>query len=232
MKKVLFLGTRDKSDLVLYVALTLAQIGYKTAVVDCSKKKRYLRTYTNYTDKNELYDFFNIDIAAANSPNELESIMKQSNEKLESYDFVLVDIDNLDSKSNWRPFDRRYYVGDHDKINLIDDGELVNSFLQENEKEVEFNKVTYEVPSDVDEAYLNQLFNHKIKWTASSYELPFDEMDAANKINMQYNMEPTFKKLSKDYKKVITSIVTSIAGNHEKESKIAMKKMEKGDFVI
>lgn len=232
MKKVLFLGTRDKSDLVLYVALTLSQIGYKTVVVDCSMKKRYLKTYTKYEEENSLYDFFNIDIASASSPEELEKSMKQANEKLESYDYVLLDIDHIDHLSKWSSFHTRFYVGDHDKISLIEDSELVNSFVRANEKEKEFNRVTYDLPSDLDDKYLNQLFNHNIKWTASYYELPFDEMDAANKINMQYYMEPTFKKLSKEYKKVVSSIVISLSGHHEKETKIAFKKLEKGDFVL
>ncbi|MED4400326.1 hypothetical protein [Metabacillus fastidiosus] len=229
MKKILFLGSKNKSDLVMYIALILKKNGYKTVIADATQKKTYLRSYTRYADQDTLYNFFNVEIAPVNSLQNLKSLMKSSGEDLNKYDFMLVDIDHVHDQYDWEDFEASYYVADYEKVTLLDDTKLMKDILANNDKGIIFNQVVYEVSSNIDSDYLDYLFNHKIKWS-STYKLPFDEMDVANKVDMQYNMKPTFKRLSKEFRNTLSSIITVLTGHHEKDTKIAMKQIEKGDY--
>lgn len=233
MKKILLLGTKDKSDLAMYLGMILAKNGLSTLLVDTTSKKRYLQAYTRfeYDDELHFYDFFDVDIAATKSWNELESVTHKSNEELQKYDFILVDIEEEAIVSHWNDFDYRYYVGNHEKLTLIEDADLITRFLDEHAAEKEFNKIVFSLESDVDEEYLEQMIDGEIKWSLDDFEIPYDEFDLRNKVNMQYNMQPTFKKLSKDYKDTLASIVTAISGYHRKDTKQAMKQLERGDFI-
>ncbi|MGG3806079.1 hypothetical protein [Metabacillus fastidiosus] len=229
MKKILFLGSKNKSDLVMYIALILRRIGYKTVIADATQKKTYLRSYTRYSDQDTLYNFFDVEIAPVNSLQNLKTLMKSSGDDLNNYDYMLVDIDHVHDKYDWEEFDASYYVADYEKVTLLDDMKLMETILANNSKEMMFNQVVYEVLSSIDNEYLDYLFNHKVNWS-SIYKLPFDEMDVANKVDMQYNMKPTFKRLSKEFRNTLSSIITVLTGHHEKDTKLAMKQIEKGDI--
>jgi hypothetical protein len=231
LKKILFLGTKDKSDLVMYIALLQSQLGVKTLIVDGTNNHKYLHAYTRFSDKSLIYDFFNIDIAAAGSWNELEEVAKKSKESLSDYECILIDLDHVKQKSTWPDCDDYYYVFSHEKLTLIEDASLLNNYSATNNISIELKKFTYLIDCDVDEEYLDQLIDNKFKWSSSHHLVPFDEFDISNKVNMQYNMKPTFKRLSKAYKKALAEMVTNIIGNHEKETKSAMKQIEKGVIV-
>lgn len=228
MKKILFLGSKDKSDLVMYLGLILNEIGLKTLIVDTSPNKRYLRTYTRFQDELEICDFFNVDIASVTSWKEVSTILESVDEQQNQYDFVLVDIEKIQLQEGWANFDDRYYVGNHEKVTLLDDAKLLKEYTSKQKEDTEFNKVIFYIDSDVDESYLDELIGHAVKWSVDYYEIPYDDFDLSNKIDMQYNMMPTFKKLSKDYRKTLASIVTAISGYHEKDTKHAIKQLERG----
>lgn len=229
LKKIMFVGSKNKTDLVMYLGLILKKMGYKTVIADATQKKTYLRSYTRYVDQNTLYNFFDLEIAPANNLQELKKAMKDSNEDLNLYEYMLVDIDHIPEQFDWGEMDEYYYVADYEKVTLLDDKQLIEAFLTTTDKQLLFNKVVFELPSNIDSNYLDQLFNHKVKWS-TTYELPFDELDIANKVKMQYDMKPTFKSLSKEFNNMLALMITILSGHHEKDAKQAMKQIEKGDY--
>ncbi|MDQ0271212.1 hypothetical protein [Cytobacillus purgationiresistens] len=227
MKKILFLGNKDKSDLVLYTALIMEKSGYKPLIVDTSFDNKYFHAYAECDDKQTYYDFFGVDIAAASSPKLLESVTGKSENELNDYDFILVDIESTASISKWSGFEHRYYIGNQKKVTLKRDSALLMQFIEKYPDEKEFQKVLFSVYPDLDEDYLDELIKYKVKWIPDTYDIPYDEFNIVNKINMQFNMKPMFKKVSTDYKNVLAAIYTDLTGHHEKDMKHALNQLKR-----
>ena len=99
MKKVGFIGAADKTDLIVYVAKVLEDLGKKVLVVDTTitQKTKYVVPSISPT-KTYITDFNNVDYAIGFQ--NLEDIARylglKENEKIDNlnYDYMLIDIDN------------------------------------------------------------------------------------------------------------------------------------------
>ncbi|MFD1736225.1 hypothetical protein ACFSCX_06560 [Bacillus salitolerans] len=228
MKRVLFLGTKDKSDLVVYIGLILRELGFKTLIVDSSIRKKYFRTYTNMEHNPSLYDFFGVDIISATSEDELNQVLATYEQEPEKpYDVLLVDMYEVSESKGWHEFDERFYVGNQEKISLMEDAELLMKFVKHYPDQSQLNRIVFTLDNQIEKTYFDQLIHESVKWGAWDYEVEYNEFDQINRIQMQYAMRPTFKKLSRNYKKLLSRLITALIGFHERDSLKAMKRLNK-----
>ncbi|MEC2074168.1 hypothetical protein [Alkalihalophilus marmarensis] len=226
MKKVLFLGSRDKTDLVMYVGQVLSKLDLRVLIVDGTEKEKHVKTYNAQMD-HRLTDFHGVDIVpSAGSKKNLEATLKVYKESLSTYDVVIYDLDQIAGLEGWEEFSHRIYVTDYSKLTLRQDKEIFNYYATKFD-DMEFTRVVFEVDSSVDEFYIDQSLDYKPKWTALDYFIPLDDRDEANKINMHYDMIPSLKKLTRPYKSFLASFISVMNETHTKDVKISMKTVER-----
>ena len=95
MKKVGFIGATDKTDLIVYIAKVLEQIGKRVIVVDTTimQKSKYVIPSINPT-KSYVTDFDNVDYAIGfESIEEVARYLGIKEVEKFNYDYMLVDID-------------------------------------------------------------------------------------------------------------------------------------------
>lgn len=94
MKRIVFIGAYDKTDMLLYVAKILTLMGKKVILIDTTilKKSRYI-VPTMIQEKQYITTYEDIDVAIGFES--FEAIQKYQKDfgKVEEYDIALVDID-------------------------------------------------------------------------------------------------------------------------------------------
>ena len=227
MKKILFIGSKDKTDLTMYLAQIFTQLNLKTMIIDTTLKQKYQKAYTNLKDKG-LYNFSDVDIlCGASSFNEASEITRNNDEDISSYEMLLVDVDEKTYVKDWPIFDHVIYVGDYERLTMVEDSELLLAFLDEYGDQRNFIRISHHIDSDIREDYFNELINHSVTWSDKHFLIELDERNLENKICMQYTMMATFKKLTRPYKNLLKQLVTAILGFHEKDTRSAMKRRER-----
>jgi len=210
LKKIGFIGTYDKIDLIIYISKLLVENGLKVLVIDSTilQKTRYTvpcitpsRCYiTTYED---------IDIAIG-----FESIAEIKNytgtSELE-YDIVLLDVDTKEAFETLEMHnaDKNYFVTAFDNYSLKKGLEIVG---KEEEKNL-MTKILFSRHMDKSEdEYLNFLsFYYAIKWNKEKIYFPLEVGDNSVIIENQRNARISFKELSQQYKDGILEIISHIA---------------------
>ena len=134
MKKIGFIGATDKTDIIIYVAKVLNDIGKKVMVVDTTitQKSKYVVPSINPT-KTYITDFNNVDYAVGfrNIEDIARYLGMKENEKIENlnYDYMLVDIDNEKNIGNFeiQETGKNYFVTRFDLYSLRRGLEILNN---------------------------------------------------------------------------------------------------------
>ena len=163
MKKVAFIGSFDKADMIIYIAKILTNMGKKVLVVDSTvmQKTRYIVPSMKAL-KQYITTFEKIDIAIGFE--NLAQIKEYKGEGQLDYEYVLIDIDSYRGYYYYqiKPEDKKYFITSFD-VYCLRRGLQVFKKL---EQPVEVTKVlfTKEMLPDEDK-YLNFLSKGlNIKW--------------------------------------------------------------------
>ncbi len=172
MKKVAFIGSYDKADMIIYIAKTLINMGKKVLVVDSTvmQKTRYIIP-TMKALKQYVTTFENIDIAIGFE--NLSQIKEYNNGNLD-YDFALIDIDSYRGYYYYqiKPEDKKYFVTSFDLYCLRRGLQVFKKI----EEPIEVTKVlfTKEMLPEEDK-YLDYLSKGlKVKWDNDILYYPFE----------------------------------------------------------
>ena len=95
MKKIIFIGGYDKSDIIIYVAKILSMLDKKILIIDTSllqKTKYIIPTMTPTAKYATTYDGIDVAIGFDNM-NDLAEYFGVAN--FDYYDYIIYDIDNL-----------------------------------------------------------------------------------------------------------------------------------------
>jgi len=230
MKKVGFIGEYDKTDLIIYVAKILTQLGKKVLILDATQKQktRYVVPAINPTIS-YIIDFQNIDVAVGfKSFEEVKSYLGAEEENLK-YDIALIDIDKADAieDTNLAPTDKIYFVTAFDLYSLKRGMEILNQL----KRPINLMKILFseKILKDDDE-YLNYIsLDYKVTWQSEKIYFPIENGDLTVLAENQRVQKIKFKRLSVQYKDALNSIVQTIL-NEENDSDIRkiIKKIEKG----
>lgn len=180
MKKYVFIGAYDKTDMLLYVAKILTLMGKKVILIDTTilKKSRYI-VPTMIQEKQYITSYEDIDVAIGFDSFET---IKQYKKKIEGqepeYDIALLDIDRAIAyqKFGITEKDRHFFVTSFDVYNLKR-GVQVLAHMQNNAK---VTKIYYtkSMLAEEDE-YLNYLAkDYRVNWDNKNIVFfPFETED-------------------------------------------------------
>lgn len=231
MEIIGFIGSYDKTDLIIYIAKALTVAGKRVLVIDSTmeQKAKYVVPAINPT-KGYVTEFENIDVSVGfDSFDEIKQYLGFSLEKELEYDICLIDID---SASGFERFQieksiKNYFVTSFDLYSLKRGIEIIND-LKEPTK---FTKIIYSKNILKEENdYLNYIsLGTKAIWNEDYIlYLPIDNGDQSIIIENQRMSKIGIRKLSNQFKDGLRFIVLDILGEEkEKEIKKAFKILEK-----
>ena len=122
MKKYIFIGAYDKTDMLIYIAKILTLMNKKVLIIDTTilKKSRYI-VPTMVQEKQYITNYEEIDIAIGfESFGEIQRYQEKIVGKVTKYDIVLIDMDRAIAYKQFKitPEDRHYLVTSFDVYNL------------------------------------------------------------------------------------------------------------------
>ena len=231
MKKVGFIGTYDKTDLLLNIAKILTTMGQKVIVVDSTltQKAKYVVPVINPT-LTYITNFEDIDVAVGFKSEKAikEYLGFAENEEL-PYDIMLVDVDDSLAVEE---FDlvkapKNYFVTAFDLYSLKRGLEVLSNLKEP----MSLTKVLFarEVLKEEDD-YLNYLsLGYKVMWNEYRIYFPIENGDWSVLVENQRVAKIKFKRLSTQYKDSLIYIVSEILNDtSENQIRRAVKIIERG----
>lgn len=231
MKKIGFIGTYDKIDLILYISKILTILGKKVLIIDATlaQKSRYIIPAIN-SKKMYVTEFEEIDVAVGfyNLEDIKIHLGVSQGEKLE-YDIIFIDTDNMMGFKNFRleEANKNYFVTSFDLYSLKKGLDV----LQGIDNIVQLTKIYFskEMSKEEDD-YLNFLASkYKVNWEKQIVYFPFENGDLSVIFENQRESKIKFKKLSVQYKDGLSYLTQEILEEtNEGQVRRAMKIIEKG----
>lgn len=231
METIGFIGSYDKTDLIIYVAKVLTTVGKKVLVVDNTiiQKAKYIVPVINPT-KAYVTEFEGIDVSVGFSDfEEIKKYLGVSEQKELEYDFCLIDIDNNENfeKFHMENSKKNYFVTSFDLYSLKRGIEIINNFKEP----VKLTKILYSKNMLKEEDdYLNYIsLGSKAVWNEDyRVYIPFDNGDQSVIVENQRVAKIGIRKLSNPFKDSLHYIATDILGeDKQSEVKKAFKILEK-----
>ena len=230
MKKVGFIGTYDKTDLILNVAKILTTMRKKVIVVDLTltQKAKYVVPVINPTIT-YITDFEDIDVAVGfKSEDEIKDYLGLTQKEKLPYDIMLMDVDDSEmvEKFNLVNDAKNYFVTAFDLYSLKKGLEI----LSELKEPMSLTKILFakEVLKE-DDDYLNFLsLGYKVIWDEERIYFPIENGDWTAITENQRVAKIKFRKLSAQYKDSLTFIVLEALNASETSVRRAMKIIERG----
>lgn len=227
MEKIGFIGGYDKTDLIIYAAKILTELGNRVLILDTTTKQktRYVVPAINPTIS-YITEFQNIDVAVGFEGFEaVQNYLGIGDEPL-LYDYALIDLDSVETlaKTGLSITDKTYFVTAFDLYSLKKGVEILAD-LQTPLKltKVYFSRTFY----NEDDEYLEFLaLGKKVIWDENIIYFPLEAGDETAIAENQRLGKIKFKNLSSDYKDGIITLTTNILGITNREIKNLVKNLE------
>lgn len=229
MKKYVFIGAYDKTDMLLYVAKLLTMMGKKVMLIDTTllKKSRYV-VPTMLQEKQYITTFEEIDVAIGfESFEAIKQYQVKTLGKEFQYDIVLLDIDRAIAyqKFGVQSEDRHFFVTSFDIYNLKRGIQV----LAHIHPRVKVTKIYYTKNMLIEEdEYLNYLAKDlKINWDKKNIVFfPFETSDFNAIFVNQRLGRISLKGLSNEYIDSILFLAEEISGEGSGKVRKAYKMIE------
>lgn len=213
MKKVAFIGSYDKADMIIYIAKILTNMGSKVLVIDSTvmQKTRYI-VPTMKALKQYITTFEKIDIAIGfENISQIKEYKKQTSEEFD-YDYVLIDIDSYRGYVYYqiKPEDKKYFITSFDLYSLRRGLQVFKKL----EEPIEVTKILFTKEMDPNEEKYFEFISKglKIKWNKIVLYFPFDFSDQNAIFINQRSGRIQLKGLSPEYIDGITFMAEEISG--------------------
>ena len=231
MKKVGFIGTYDKTDLILNIAKILTTMKKKVIVVDSTltQKAKYVVPVINPT-LTYITDFEDIDVAVGfkNEMGIKNYLGIAENEEL-PYDIMLIDVDDslAVEEFNLIKAPKNYFVTAFDLYSLKRGLEVLSNLKEP----MSLTKIlfTKEILKEEDD-YLDFLsLGYKVMWNEYRIYFPIENGDWSVLAENQRVAKIKLKRLSMQYKDSLVYIVGEILNDtSENQIRRAVKIIERG----
>lgn len=229
MKKVAFIGSYDKADMIICIAKLLTIMKKKVIVIDATalSKTRYI-VPTMQSTKQYITTYENIDVAIGfENFEQIKAYSSLSKTDELDYDYALIDIDSYRGYYYFgiKPEDKKFFVTSFDLYSLRRGLQVLKKIPEP----VEVKKVLFTKDMDPKERqYLNFLSKGiKVKWDGDIVYLPFETSDLNAIYSNQRSGRIQLKGLSATYVDGIEYLVEEISDASQGEVKKAVKILEK-----
>ena len=209
MEKIGFIGAFEKTDLMVYTAKILTELGKRVLIIDTTilQKARYIVPAIAPT-KIYVTTYEDIDIAVGFE--DLFSINEYLGNIENNYDMVFIDIDSCDMFDNFDMQDgsKLYFVTAFDNFSLMRGMEIIGNITQS----IQMTKVFFERGiHDEYEEYLNLLsFSKPIEWDEERIFFPYDQVDLSAIIENQRVSKINLRNLSEQYRQSLLLLVQDL----------------------
>ena len=224
MEKVGFVGGYDKTDLIIYIAKILTELGNKVIIIDTTQKQktRYVVPAINPT-VSYVTEFEKIDVAVGFKDfKAIKSYLGENDEEF-NYDYALIDIDDMDllNQTSLMITDKTYFVTAFDLYSLKKGVEILGNIKNPLRlTKIYFTKTFY----NEDDEYLEFLaLGKKVIWDDKIIYFPVENGDETAIIENQRLGKVKFKNLSSDYKEGIVNLASDISGEKSRRIKELFK---------
>lgn len=211
MEKIGFIGTYDKTNLILYTAKLICETEKKVLVIDTTinQRMKYVVPTINPTTS-YLTEFEGIDIAVGLYS--FEDIAKYLgiNSLDEDYDYVLIDIDdpNMVERFNINNDNKNYFVTSFDAYSLKRGLEILSGLKEP----LKLKKILYsEFIYKEDDDYLNYLsLGMKVVWDEDRIYFPLQIHNETVMIENQRVSKIKYSSISSEYKEALRYLAEEI----------------------
>lgn len=229
MKKVAFIGSYDKADMIICIAKLLTIMKKKVIVIDATalSKTRYI-VPTMQSSKQYITTYENVDVAIGfENFEQIKAYCSLSKTDELDYDYALIDIDSYKGYYYFgiKPEDKKFFVTSFDLYSLRRGLQVLRKIPEP----VEVKKVLFTKDMDPKERqYLNFLSKGiKIKWDEDIVYFPFETSDLNAIYSNQRSGRIQLKGLSATYIDGIEYLVEEISDASQGEVKKTVKILEK-----
>lgn len=229
MKKVAFIGSYDKADMIICIAKLLTIMKKKVIVIDATalSKTRYI-VPTMQSNKQYITTYENVDVAIGfENFEQIEAYTSLSKTDELDYDYALIDIDSYRGYYYFgiKPEDKKFFVTSFDLYSLRRGLQVLRKIPEP----VEVKKVLFTKDMDPKERqYLNFVSKGiKVKWDEDIVYFPFETSDLNAIYSNQRSGRIQLKGLSATYVDGIEYLVEEISDASQGEVKKAVKILEK-----
>ncbi len=209
MKKIGFIGAFEKTDLIVYLAKILTEVGKKVLFIDTTvlQKARYIVPAIAPT-KFYVTEYEKIDIAVGFE--DLELVSKYLGNIEIDYDIILIDIDSpkMFDSFNMINAEKLYFVTAFDNFSLRKGIEIIGNMRPK----LKMTKILFErdITEENDE-YLNLLsLTFPIEWEKEKLYFPYDQGDLTAIIENQRVSKIKFRNLSDQYRDSLQMLAQEI----------------------
>lgn len=227
MRRIGFIGGYDKTDLIIYTAKILTELGNKVLILDTTQKQktRYVVPAINPT-VSYVTEFQKIDVAIGfENFDVVRAYLGIENEEL-LYDYVLIDLDNIEkaTKIGLSITDKTYFVTAFDLYSLKKGVEILSDLNNPLKlTKIYFSRTFY----SEDDEYLEFLaLGKKVIWDENIIYFPLESGDETAISENQRLGKIKFKNLSADYKEGIAALTSDIIGEKNRGIKNIIKNLE------
>ena len=224
MEKVGFVGGYDKTDLIIYIAKILTEMGNKVIIIDTTQKQktRYVVPAINPT-VSYVTEFEKIDVAVGFKDfKSIKSYLGENDEEF-NYDYALIDIDDMAllSQTALAITDKTYFVTAFDLYSLKKGVEILGDIKNPLKlTKIYFTKTFY----NEEDEYLEFLaLGKKVIWNETIIYFPVENGDETAIAENQRLGKVKFKNLSIDYKDGIANLASDISGEKARRIKDMFK---------
>ncbi|CCC86263.1 hypothetical protein PPM_p0113 (plasmid) [Paenibacillus polymyxa M1] len=241
MRHILFIGATDKTDLLFYISKVLATVGKRVLIVDATDQQKHSYSIPHITKGNLITEYDGFDVATGFEKQNkgiheiLQHYLKNKNERLESYEYILLDTDSEEflsevPKAPWNDVHSHVLITNCERFTIERNVEILEFYVKGHD-DIPFVRVQYPfVDSHVKEDYLNSVLSHlKIQFDEDrEFEFYYDEVNYATKVNNQFESRVYLKSLSRQAKKALYELIKTITTEDSNTIKAAFKIAEKG----
>ena len=199
MRKIGFIGAFEKTDLIIYTAKILTEVGKRVLMVDTTilQKARYIVPCIAPT-KFYVTEYEGIDVAVGFE--DIESLNGYMGDIENDYDIVLIDVDSYEKFDSFEIMnsEKMYFVTAFDSFSLKKGIEIIGTMRQK----VKMKKILFERDFiEEDDEYLNLLsLTYPIEWDEEKIYFPYDQGDLTAIIENQRVTKIKLRNLSEEYR--------------------------------
>ena len=217
MKKIGFIGSFDKTDLILYVSKILVAMDKKVLMIDSTitQKAKYVVPVIKPT-RAYVTEFEEIDVAVGfNNFDEIKEYIGVQPPAELPYDYIMLDIDSPEAVRNFHINNEgiNYFVTGFDQYTLKRGLEILSGLTEVlSLKKVLFSRTATKEDND----YLDYLsLGYKIVWNEELVYFPLEMGDQTTIAENQKVAKIKFRKLTEQYKEGLIYIAEEITGQDE-----------------